>query len=171
MSDEQQPADGTPETAVPAAKPRGSRVQKRSAARRKALQALYQWDMAGGTVGTIIEQFRESQPDMHEIEHAYFEELVHGVPEQLSQIDNHLQPHLDRPMEQLDPIERCILRVGIFELVNRQDVPYRVVINESVELAKQFGAEDGHKYVNGVLDKLAGHLRYAETAAARRKGK
>jgi len=94
---------------------------------------------------------------------------VHGVPEKLSELDQHLQPHLDRPLDQLDPIERCVLRAGVFELAHRPDVPYRVVINESVELAKQFGAEDGHKYVNGVLDRLAGHLRYAETAAARRK--
>lgn len=146
-----------------------SAVQKRRAARMKALQALYQWDMAGGNVGSIIEYFRSSQPDMETVEHAYFEELVHGVPEKLSELDQHLQPHLDRPLDQLDPIERCVMRAGVFELAHRPDVPYRVVINEAVELAKQFGAEDGHKYVNGVLDRLAGHLRYAETAAARRK--
>lgn len=165
MSEEQQPQDEEKP-----AKPKGSSaVQKRRAARMKALQALYQWDMAGGNVGSIIEYFRTSQPDMENIEHAYFEELVHGVPEKLSELDQHLQPHLDRPLDQLDPIERCVLRAGVFELAHRPDVPYRVVINESVELAKQFGAEDGHKYVNGVLDRLAGHLRYAETTAARRK--
>ncbi len=146
-----------------------NRVQKRRAARMKALQALYQWDMAGGDISAIIEQFQLSQPDMQDIEHAYFEELVHGVPTQLSDLDKHLQLHLDRPMDQLDPIERCVMRAGVFELVNRPDVPYKVVINEGVELAKQFGAEDGHKYVNGVLDRLAGHLRYAETSAARKK--
>lgn len=146
-----------------------SRVQRRRAARMKALQALYQWDMAGGDVAAIVEQFRSSQPDMNSIETDYFEELVHGVPTQLSILDGHLQPHLDRPLEQLDPIERCVLRAGVFELANRPDVPYRVVINEGVELAKQFGAEDGHKYVNGVLDRLAEHLRYAETSAARLK--
>lgn len=165
MSEDQSPAEGEQLTA----KPTGSKVQRRHNARMKALQALYQWDMAGGNVATIIEYFRSSQPDMQNIEQAYFEALVHGVPEQLSQLDNHLQPHLDRSLDQLDPIERCVLRAGVFELANRPDVPYRVVINESVELAKQFGAEDGHKYVNGVLDRLAGHLRYAETAAARKK--
>lgn len=165
MSEEQQPqAEEKPKKAKGS-----SAVQKRRAARMKALQALYQWDMAGGNIGSIIEYFRTSQPDMDKIEHAYFEELVHGVPEKLSELDQHLQPHLDRPLDQLDPIERCVLRAGVFELAHRPDVPYRVVINESVELAKQFGAEDGHKYVNGVLDRLAGHLRYAETAAARRK--
>jgi len=117
-----------------------SAVQKRRAARMKALQALYQWDMAGGNVGSIIEYFRSSQPDMETVEHAYFEELVHGVPEKLSELDQHLQPHLDRPLDQLDPIERCVMRAGVFELAHR-----------------------------GVLDRLAGHLRYAETAAARRK--
>ena len=165
MSEEQQ-SQGEEKSA----KSKGSSaVQKRRAARMKALQALYQWDMAGGNIGAIIEYFRTSQPDMDKIEHAYFEELVHGIPEKLSELDQHLQPHLDRPLDQLDPIERCVLRAGVFELAHRPDVPYRVVINESVELAKQFGAEDGHKYVNGVLDRLAGHLRYAETAAARRK--
>lgn len=150
-------------------KPVGAAVQRRRVARMKALQALYQWDMAGGNVGAIIEFFRSSQPDMDKVEHPYFEALVHGVPEHLGELDQHLQPHLDRPLEQLDPIERSILRAGVFELAHRPDVPYRVVINEAVELAKQFGAEDGHKYVNGVLDRLAGHLRYAETAAARKK--
>jgi len=166
VTDEQTPAE---EDTQPAKQSGTSKVQKRRGARMKALQALYQWDMAGGNVSSIVEYFRSSQPDMDTIEHAYFEELVHGVPEQLSQLDNHLQPHLDRPLDQLDPIERCVLRAGVYELANRPDVPYRVVINESVELAKQFGAEDGHKYVNGVLDRLAGHLRYAETAAARKK--
>lgn len=165
MSEEQQSQDAE----KPAKSKGSSAVQKRRAARMKALQALYQWDMAGGNVSSIIEYFRTSQPDMENIEHAYFEELVHGVPEKLSELDQHLQPHLDRPLDQLDPIERCVLRAGVFELAHRPDVPYRVVINESVELAKQFGAEDGHKYVNGVLDRLAGHLRYAETTAARRK--
>lgn len=165
MSEEQQPQDEK----KPAKSKGSSAVQKRRAARMKALQALYQWDMAGGNISSIIEYFRTSQPDMDKIEHAYFEELVHGVPEKLSELDQHLQPHLDRPLDQLDPIERCVLRAGVFELAHRPDVPYRVVINESVELAKQFGAEDGHKYVNGVLDRLAGHLRYAETTAARRK--
>ena len=166
MSEEQQPQGE--ESSAKKSKS-SSAVQKRRAARMKALQALYQWDMAGGNVGSIIEYFRTSQPEMENVEHAYFEELVHGVPEKLSELDQHLQPHLDRPLDQLDPIERCVLRAGVFELAHRPDVPYRVVINESVELAKQFGAEDGHKYVNGVLDRLAGHLRYAETAAARRK--
>lgn len=162
--------ESSPEEDKKPAKRRGSnRAKRRSAARTKALQALYQWDMAGGNVGSIIEYFRNQQPDMQDIEQDYFEELVHGVPEQLSQLDEHLQPHLDRTIEQLDPIERCVLRAGVFELANRPDVPYRVVINEAIELAKAFGAEDGHKYVNGVLDRLAGHLRYAETAAVRTK--
>lgn len=165
MSEEQPSQDEK----KPAKSKGSSAVQKRRAARMKALQALYQWDMAGGNVGSIIEYFRTSQPDMENIEHAYFDELVHGVPEKLGELDQHLQPHLDRPLDQLDPIERCVLRAGVFELAHRPDVPYRVVINESVELAKQFGAEDGHKYVNGVLDRIAGHLRYAETTAARRK--
>jgi len=146
-----------------------SPVQKRRAARMKAIQALYQWDMAGGNVSDIIAYFRTSQPDMHGIEHSYFEALVEGVPGNLNALDNHLQPHLDRPIDQLDPIERVVLRAGVFELSERLDVPYRVVINEAVELAKQFGAEDGHKYVNGVLDKLAGHIRYDETKAARKR--
>ncbi len=92
----------------------------------------------------------------------YFKELLQGIPAHCVNLDQHLQPLLDRPADELDPIELAILRIGAYELMQRPDIPYRVAINEGVELAKAFGAADGHKYVNGVLDKLARQLRSKE---------
>ena len=95
--------------------------------------------------------------------------LLHGIPASISELDEKLTPCLDRSIESVDPVERAILRLGAYELINRLEVPYRVVINEAVELAKVFGAEQGHKYVNGVLDKLAHQVRKAEIQAKRQK--
>jgi N utilization substance protein B len=103
---------------------------------------------------------------MKGVESGYFSELLHGIPAMLTELDALTAPLLDRPIDQLDPIERVILRIGSFELKQRIDIPYRVVINESVELAKLFGAEQGHKYVNGILDKLSQSLRAVEVKAA-----
>jgi N utilization substance protein B len=93
---------------------------------------------------------------------AYFEALLHGVPAHLDELDELLGPYLDRSIESVDPVERAILRLGAFELRYQLEVPYKVIINESIELSKVFGAEQGHKYVNGVLDKLARQLRSGE---------
>ncbi|MCB1830778.1 MAG: transcription antitermination factor NusB, partial [Gammaproteobacteria bacterium] len=92
----------------------------------------------------------------------YFDALLQGVSGQLSTLDQQLKPCLDRSIESVDPVERAILRLGAFELIFRMEIPYRVIINEAVELAKVFGAEQGHRYVNGVLDKLAKESRNAE---------
>ena len=140
--------------------------RKRSRARHLAVQAVYQWQMAGQDVGDVVGQFLASQ-DGAKFEVDYFRDLVRGVATHLSALDDSLQPHVDRPIAQIDPVERAILRLGAFELAHRPEVPYRVVINEAVELAKVFGAEEGHKYVNGVLDKVARVLRAAEVGAAR----
>lgn len=146
-------------------KPRVSLSQRRRA-RRLTLQALYQWQIADGEALDIIKQFREENPG--KIDWEYFEEVLTKVPSQVAEIDAQLAPLLDRKPESLDPIERALLYLGTFELTHRLDVPYRVVINEAVELAKMFGATDSHKYINGVLDKLAPVLRPLEISQKRR---
>jgi N utilization substance protein B len=135
---------------------------KRSQARHHAVQAVYQWQMTGQNVVDIEAQFLMEQ-DQGGFEVPYFKELLHGVPAHLTELDEQLKPCLDRAIESVDPVERAILRLGTFEFVHHPEVPYRVVINEAVELAKVFGAEQGHKYVNGVLDKLAKKVRPVET--------
>jgi N utilization substance protein B len=92
----------------------------------------------------------------------YFEDLLHGVETNVEALDEALRPHIDREVAQIDPIERAALRLAAYELKFRPDVPYRVVINEAIEVTKRFGADHGHSYVNGVLDKLAGELRVTE---------
>ena len=140
---------------------KASRTQMRREARNFALQALYQWQMAGSTLNEIEAQFRTEQ-DMSQADLGLFSELLHGVPAKVSELDATIAPCLDRALDDLDPVERNVLRMGTYELAHRIEVPYRVVINECVNLAKTFGATDSHKYVNGVLDKLAKTLRRAE---------
>jgi N utilization substance protein B len=135
--------------------------RKRSQARSLAVQALYQWQVTGQDVADVVNQFLTTQ-DVRKFEVAYFRDLVSGVPTHLQQVDTALQSHLDRPVEQVDLVERAILRLGAYELAEHPEIPYRVVINEAVELAKTFGAEQGHRYVNGVLDKVARALRPLE---------
>lgn len=133
----------------------------RRKARRFAVQALYQWQIAQETLSTIEAQFRTDN-DMKKVDGEYFHELLHQVPAHLTELDECVAPALDRPMEQINPVELAIFRIAIYELKYRIDVPYKVVINEAIELAKVFGATDSHKYLNGVLDKLAPQLRVAE---------
>lgn len=135
--------------------------QKRSQSRRHAVQALYQWQMAGQDLVDIVNQFLEEQ-DIQSFEVPYFQDLLYGVPKHLSELDQTLKPALDRAIESVDPVERAILRLGAYELTYHLEVPYRVVINEAVELAKIFGAEQGHKFVNGVLDQVAKKVREVE---------
>jgi N utilization substance protein B len=136
--------------------------RKRSQARSCAVQAIYQWQITGQTLTEIYDQFL-SEVEVRKLEIPYFKDLLFGVPKELAALDGHLKPCLDRSIESVDPVERAILRLGAYELLHHPEVPYRVVINESVELTKTFGAEQGHRYVNGVLDKLARSLRKAET--------
>lgn len=141
--------------------------KKRSKARSLATQAIYQWQVAGADVSEIVDSFlTEHQNSSFQVE--YFRDLVSGVPTQLDVLDKGLQPLLDRPVEEVDLVERAILRLGAYELLKHPEVPYRVVINEWVELAKTFGADKGHRYINGVLDKLAHELRAVEIAARKR---
>ena len=151
----------------PDAKPAKGKIATRRAARSLAMQALYQWHMAGQSLNEIEAQFRVDN-DFKAVDGAYFHEILHGVPTQKTELDDLISPCLDRPLEELDPVELAILRLSTYELRSRIDVPYRVVINEGIELAKVYGATDGHKFVNGVLDKLAPQLREAETNSSKR---
>jgi N utilization substance protein B len=140
--------------------------RQRSRSRSLAIQALYQWQLAGQDVPAIINHFMLEQ-DGKKFDSDYFSELVHGVPARVDELDAALAPCVDRALESVDPVERAILRLGTYELIVHPEIPYRVVINEAVELAKVFGAEQGHRYVNGVLDRAARALRPLETAARR----
>ena len=128
------------------------------------MQAIYQWQMTGQDVAVIEAQFQDDQ-DMGKADVGYFQELLHQVPVRVQEIDTALTPFLDRPVPQIDPVELAILRIAGYELLYRLDVPYRVVINEAVEIAKKFGAEQGHRFINGVLDKAARQLRPQEIQA------
>lgn len=133
----------------------------RSIARKLAMQALYQWQLTQQSAPEIKKQFLESE-DSAGVDREHFEELVDGCIAQHEQLEALLTPFLDRPLNQLDPVETAILMIGAFELQQRVDIPYRVVINEAVDLCKRFGATDAHKYVNAVLDRAARELRKAE---------
>lgn len=138
----------------------------RTRARRRALQAVYAWQLSGASARDIVTQFAHEQA--REIaDLAYFEDLVHGVDTHRDALDAALAPFLDRTIEEVDPIERAALRIAAYEFMHRQDVPYRVVINEALESVKRFGSEHGHTYVNGVLDHAAAALRSVEVQSGR----
>lgn len=145
-----------------------SRAQLRSAARSFTLQAIYQWQMNQIPVNHIEAQFAVDH-DLNTCDKAYFNELLNGVISNVKDLDSLFEELLDRSLNELDPIELATLRIGAFELSQRLDIPYKVVINEGVELAKSFGATDSHKYVNGILDKLAQRARIAEITEQRTK--
>lgn len=142
----------------------GIKPAARRKARRFALQALYEWQISGNPVYEIEARYRVEN-DMHKVDLDYFHELVQNISRQAAELDSLMLPQLDRRLDDLDPVELATLRIGTFELKARLDVPYKVVINEGIELAKTFGATESHKYVNGVLDKLARQLRAVETRA------
>jgi transcription antitermination protein NusB len=150
-------------------RPDGVDLAARSRARRRALQAVYAWQISGNAMARVIDEFRHEQ-DMEVADLDYFEDLLRGVNEHCGELDEALKPFLDREVAQVDPIERAVLRLAAYELSHRPDVPYRVVINEAIEVAKRFGAEQGHTYINGVLDKFAARARQAEYTAASTRG-
>ena len=133
----------------------------RSRARRRALQAVYQWQMTGQETNNILVQFREAQ-DFSGVDVEFFEQLLRGVVSEAEALDAALQPYLDRPMAEVDVMERVVLRMGAWELLHCPEVPYKVVLDEAVDLAHRFGSEQGHSYVNAVLDKAAKKLRAVE---------
>lgn len=148
------------------ARPDGIDPAARSRSRRRALQALYAWQMSGQPISQVIAQFLNEQ-DMEIADLTYFEDLLRGVDANLEHIDTELRRFVDREIVQIDPIERSVLRLAAYELLFRIDVPYRVVLNEAIETTKRFGADQGHTYVNGVLDRAAAQWRVAEVGAGR----
>jgi N utilization substance protein B len=135
--------------------------QARTNARKTAVQALYQWQMTGQNLAEIERQFVEEER-LKDAQKSYFIELFYGVPKNLDAIDQALSEFVDRPVDAIDPVERAILRIGVYELLHRLDMPYRVILNEGINLAKYFGADGSHKYVNGILDKVAQQKRAVE---------
>ena len=135
----------------------------RRRARSAAVQALYQWHMTGQDAAEIERQFLADRlaEEAPPVDRGFFRELLHGVVATAEKLDRRIEPLLDRPVAQVDPVECAILRIGAFELVERLEIPTGVTINEAVELAKTFGGENGHRYVNGVLDRLARDVRPA----------
>ena len=149
-------------------KPRSERSSRaRSLSRRLAMQALYQWQMTGQSFAELRNQFTTDE-GYADVDSEYFGQLLQGVIEAAPELDALLGEWIDRPVAQLDPVEHAVLLIGLQELRQHPDVPYRVVLNEGVELAKKFGATEGHKFINAVLDRAARHLRAAEQAATQR---
>ena len=148
---------GAPPARTTAKRRGGGRRRARSA----AVQALYQWHMTGQDAAEIEQQFLADRfaEDAPVVDRGFFHELLHGVVAMAEELDRRIEPLLDRPVSQVDPVECAILRIGAFELVARLEIPTGVTINEAVELAKTFGGENGHRYVNGVLDRLARDVR------------
>jgi N utilization substance protein B len=133
----------------------------RRRARELIVQSLYQMQIAGHEERELLRQFHE-RPDYQRVDQAYFDDVLTEVVRNQQQLEQDIEKLADRPLSQLDPVERGVLLLGFYELQSRPDVPYRVVINESVDLARRFGAVDGHKYVNALLDRAAGELRPGE---------
>jgi transcription antitermination protein NusB len=140
-------------------------TSRRGLARRLTIQALYQWLVNETAPDSLLRQFAEQPEGLGRADPDYFSELLHGVVQAKAELTAAVTPHLDRPLEQLDPVEHAVLLLGAYELMYRPEVPWKVVVNESVSLTKVFGAEEGYKFVNGVLDKLARSARATEIQA------
>ena len=137
-------------------------LHARKRARRLAVQALYQWQLSDQSLNEIEKQFQDEQEDMARADAAYFNELLHKVPACIDELDAEARECAGREIAESGPVERAVLRIGIYELKHRLDVPYRVILNEAVSLAKTFGASESHRFVNVVLDKVAHHVRAVE---------
>ena len=145
-------------------------AKARGKARRLAMQAIYQWQMTGDNITDIKQQFTEQNAvasSTGSIDTDYFTQLVSGVASSVSELDPLLEKNMTRSIESVDPVERAILRLATFEFVNRLDVPFRVVLNEAVNITKEFCAEKSHTFVNAVLDKVAQEIRHIEFAAVK----
>ncbi len=139
-------------------------IWARRKARRALVQAIYQWQMTGASPAVVIKEFEEGEA-LKNADPVFFADALRRIALHTNLLDEQFTPLLDRAHKDLDPVEMALLRLGVDELMHRPDVPYRVVIDEYVELAKTFGAEESHKYINGVLDKLSRQLRPVEVAA------
>jgi len=140
---------------------KAANISPRHRARELALQGVYQWRVTAGDVAQIEKQIY-AEKNLGRYDKGLFSKLLRGTLGGYTQLETLLAPHLDRPLAELSPVEFAVLMLGAFELSQNLEVPYKVVINEAVELAKTFGGTDGHKYVNGVLDKLAAQVRALE---------
>jgi len=140
-------------------------TSRRGLARRLTLQALYQWLVNETSPDSLLRQFAEQPEGLGRADPEYFSELLRGVVQAQSELTATVTPYLDRPLEQLDPVEHAVLLLGAYELMYKPEVPWKVVVNEAVNLTKVFGAEEGYKFVNGVLDKLARAQRGGEIGA------
>ncbi|ABF14060.1 transcription antitermination factor NusB [Candidatus Palibaumannia cicadellinicola] len=134
------------------------KITARRRARECAVQALYSWQLSNNNIADIEAQFLAEQ-DIKGIDVAYFRELYSGTAIAADMLDQLMVPYLSRPLDKLGHVERAVLRLALYELSKRQDIPYRVAINEAIELAKTFGAEDSYKFINGVLEKTASQIR------------
>ena len=133
----------------------------RRKAREFATQAIYSWQISGNDVSDIEAHFL-TENTKRRFDIKYFQSLFRGVTTSVAELDLAIEPHVDRPLEEIDQVEKAILRLAIYELSHNQDVPYKVVINEAIELGKAFGADDSHKFINGVLDKAVKLIRPQE---------
>ena len=167
MTDSEKPVNDTAAANAPAGK---SVAKARGKSRRLAMQAIYQWQMTGDSVTDIKQQFVDDN-NMTQIDLNYFSEMVSGVASSISDLDPLLAKYMTRSVESVDPVERSILRLATYEFVNRLDVPYRVVLNEAVNITKEFCAENSHTFVNAVLDKVAQEVRKIEVQANKSKKK
>jgi N utilization substance protein B len=154
MSDSNDPVEKNP-APKSVAKARGK-------SRRLAMQAIYQWQMTGDNISDIKQQFFDEN-NMAKLDSAFFSEVVSGVASSISELDPLLEKYMSRTVESVDPVERAILRLASYEFINRLDIPYRVVLNEAVNISKEFCAEKSHTFVNAVLDKVAKEIRHIET--------
>jgi transcription antitermination protein NusB len=146
------------------AKPHSPAKSVRHRARELAMQGIYEWRLSGKSA-TLIEQATRNEKSLGRYDTEFFGNLLKGAIAQHETLAGRIASHLDRKLDELSPVEYSVLLLGAYELGMHPEVPYRVVINEAVELAKTFGGSDGHKFVNGVLDKLAAEMRAAEVAA------
>jgi len=137
----------------------------RASARRSAVQAYYQWLMNKQPMAALIREFEADRIEIKKADKEYFHDLLQGMSSNADELEALLLPLLDRSLAEIDLVERTILTLGLYELVHHPELPWRVVVNEAIELAKMFGAEQSHKYINGVLDKAARQLRAEEIAA------
>lgn len=140
------------------------RVKPRKKARQLLMQALYQWNITGMDIYPIQMQFHQMN-DMSKCDVEYFDTLLYKIVKNLTEVDTTFEPHLDRKLADLNPIELAIIRLGTYELLHCLEIPYRVVLNEAISLTKEYGSEDGYKYVNGVLNKVARDVRKLEIGA------
>ncbi len=140
---------------------KGHSPSARSRARALALQALYQHQLTGHSFENLQRQFHD-RPEYDRVDRNYFDDLLIDIGKEFTTLEEHIGRYADRPVSQLDPVEKSVLLIGFCELIERPKIPFRVIINEAIDLVKRFGSSDGHKYVNAILDRAAAELRAAE---------